>query len=133
MSKNLIAWLIYAAFAVVAVYLNQHPDLFNFSGDLALVKLGILLVYIGFIIYSFYCGQRENIFRSVISITKFHWGRQICLDLYIGFFLSLFIIFLHEGILVMALWAVPILVFGNLATLLYFVIHFESLISHFMA
>ncbi len=133
MSKNLIAWLIYAVFVVVAVYLNQHPDLFSFTGELALVKAVILLTYIGFVIYSFYCSQRENIFRSVASIMKLHWGRQICIDLYIGFLLSLFIIFLHEGLLVVALWALPILLFGNLATLLYFVIHFEGIIGRFIA
>lgn len=133
MSKNTIFWGVYALLAVAAFYFNWHADLFSFAGELGMIKLGIWVIYIAFLIYTIYCSRRENIFRSVISITKFHWGRQICIDLYLGFFLSLFIIFLHQGMLVMALWTLPILAFGNLATLLYFVIHFESIVSRFMA
>ncbi len=133
MSTNFIAWGIYFLLAALAVYFNWHAEILQFSGQLGLVKLVILLIYIGFVIYSYYCSKRENIFRSVKSMGQLHWGRQIMIDLYLGFLLSLFIIFLHQGLLVMALWALPILLFGNLATLLYFVIHFESLVSHFMA
>ncbi len=132
MSLNLLAWGVYALFCVLAFYLNWHADLFNFSGDLGLLKLVIWLVYVGFLIYSIYCSQRENIIRSVKSMTKLHWGRQICIDLYLGLLLTLLIIFLHEGVFIMALWLLPILAFGNLATLLYFVIHFESIANKLM-
>ncbi len=104
----------------------------SFAGQLGMIKLVIWLVYIVFLIYSIYCSRRENIIRSVKSMTQLHWGRQICIDLYLGLLLTLLVIFLHEGLFVMALWLLPILAFGNLATLLYFVIHFESLVGQFM-
>ena len=133
MSLNVLAWSLYALLVVLAFYFNWHADLFSFVGELGFIKLGIWVVYMGFLFYSLYCSRKENIIRSVISMTKLHWGRQVGIDLYLGLFLTLFIVFLHQGLLMMALWLLPILAFGNLATLLYFVIHFESIVSKFIA
>ncbi len=132
MSLNLLAWGVYALIAGLAFYLNWHTAMLSFAGQLGMVKLVIWLIYISFLLYSIYCSRRENIIRSVKSITQLHWGRQICLDLYLGLLITLLIIFLHEGLFIMALWLLPVLAFGNLATLLYVVIHFESLVGHFM-
>ena len=58
-----------------------------------------------------------------------HWGRQIGTDLYVGLFISLFIIFLNGGALVTLLWLVPILIYANLVVLLYIAINFESIVT----
>jgi hypothetical protein len=45
--------------------------------------------------------------------------------------LSLSVIILHEGFVVALVWLVPVLLFANLATLLYVAIHFEALVARF--
>jgi tryptophan-rich sensory protein len=63
-------------------------------------------------------------------MSDWHWGRQIGIDLYIGLLLSVFLIYLHTGSVGIALfWLIPCLIFGNLATLLYFAIHYNSLVE----
>lgn len=62
-----------------------------------------------------------------------HWGRQIGADLYLGLFLALLIIYLHEGALAAFLWTVPTLAFANLSILLYFAIHFDAIVGRFVA
>lgn len=132
MSTNLLGWSIYTVFVVLALYFGWHPDLLNFSGDLALVKVLIGITYLGFLAYSSYCSMRENIFKTIAKMARLHWGRQIGIDLYLGLGLAMFVIYLNEGALVAALWLLPTLLFANLSILLYFFIHFESLISGFL-
>ncbi len=131
MTINLLTSAFFILFVALAIYFNWHPELFSFSGDLAMVKAVIWLIWLGFLGYSIYCSTRENIFRTVKSMASFHWGRQIGLDLYLGLVLAMFIIFLNEGVVAVLLWLVPTLLFANLSILLYFAIHFEAITRAF--
>lgn len=55
------------------------------------------------------------------------------LDLYLGLFLFNFFIYLNEGsVLHVAAWLIPTLILGNIVPLIYFVVNFNSLVSHFI-
>ena len=97
------------------------------------VKWMALLSLIGFTAYTLYCVRTENFWKSVKEVFKFRWGRQVTIDLYLGLLLFTFFIYLHEGVVLITLmWLVPTLIFGNIVPLIYFVWHFEAIISHFM-
>ena len=129
MSANSLSWGAYAAFAAAALYLNWHPEVFSFDGSLGAVKLLVWGTLAGFLGYSIYCSSRESLFRTVSRIGELHWGRQIGADLYIGLLLALLIVYLNEGALAAALWALPTLAFANLSILLYFGLHFDSIVA----
>lgn len=133
MKQSLISWGVFAAFVVSALVFNWHDGLLQFGGAMGAAKGMVWAAFILFTVYSIYCSRKENIFKSIGSMAQLHWGRQVGIDLYIGLFLSLAIIYLHEGPLVALLWLVPVLLFANLATLLYIVIHFESLLLRFVS
>lgn len=132
MSANSLSWGAYVAFVALALYFNWHPRVFAFDGQLGVVKLLVWGLFAGFLGYSIYCSSRENIFRSVPKISQLHWGRQIGADLYLGLLLALFVIYLNEGALAAALWLLPTLAFANLSILLYFGIHFDSIVAKFL-
>ena len=123
---------IYAAFVAIALYLNWHPALFDFGGRLGALKALVWIAYFAFLGYSIYCSVNENIFRTFRAIAQFHWGRQIGIDLYLGLFVGLILIYLNEGIVAVALWLIPILLFANMAVLLYVGIHFEAIVTAFL-
>ncbi len=132
MAKNLSLWAVYGLFASCAFAYGWHDDLLKFAGPAGVAKGLLWLLFLSFLGYSFYCSLHENIFRTIKEILQRHWGRQISLDLYIGLTLFMGLIYLHSGsVLVMALWFLPVLLFANLATLLYLLIHFESLLAPF--
>ena len=131
--KRYGSWFVYAAFVFIAMYFHSGEPLFTSDGQYAAGKLITWALYIGFLVYSIYCTSQENIVKTVKSIYPYHWARQIGLDLYLGVFISMFIIYLNEGsLLVLALWLLPILVFANLAILLYMAMNFNSIVSHFV-
>ncbi len=133
MVKNLSLWAVYFLFAGSALALGWHDDLLAFNGGAGLAKAVVWAAYLAFLIFSIYCSLHENIFRTIDQMLKLHWGRQIGLDLYIGITMFMGLIYLHEGsLLVVALWLVPTVLFANLATFLYLVINFESLLARFM-
>ncbi len=129
MTLNLLLWGVYAVFAALVFYFNWHQNIFVFDGAYGFIKAIVWASYLGFLVYSIHCSLKENIFKSVPKIAGFHWGRQIGLDLYLGLMLFLFIIYFHEGPYAVVLWLLPTLAFANLATLLYFAVHFESIVS----
>jgi hypothetical protein len=134
MNPNLISWGVFAAFVACAVGFGWHPALLHFDGPMAPVKIIVWLALLLFTGYSIYCSGKENIFKTIRTMARLHWGRQIGIDLYLGLALFLSVIYLHEGsIVAVALWLVPVLLFANLATLLYVAIHFESLVARFAA
>jgi hypothetical protein len=93
-----------------------------------MLKLFIWIVLVGFSAYTLHCVRRERFFASVRKIWALYWGRQVTLDLYVGLFLSLLVLFAHEpSVLTALVWAVFILVFGNPVTLLYVALNFEGL------
>ena len=127
--SGLVLWGLYGAFAVYAIATNMQETTFQFSGPLGGIKAIVWVALFAFIAYSFYCTVAENFFRSVRSIATMHWGRQIGLDLYLGLFIALFIIFLNEGALVAAIWLIPILFYANLVVLLYLALNFDSIVT----
>lgn len=90
-----------------------------------------LMVFVG---YTLYCARAESFWGSFRKIWALRWGKQVTFDLYLGLLLFGAIVYLNEGSLLLALaWIVPSLALGNLVPLLYFVVRFDLLVSHFAA
>jgi hypothetical protein len=133
-SPRAFFWTLFAVFAGCALLLDGHEGLFALSTPLEPVKVAVWTAFLLFLAYTIYCSSRENLVVSVRGIAQLHWGRQIGADLYLGLCLSLFVVYLNEGSVAVALlWALPALVFVNLAMLLYFAIHFDSIVARFLA
>ncbi len=126
--SGLVLWGLYGSFALSAVAMNMQETTFQFNGPLGGLKAIVWLALFAFLGYSVYCSFKENFFRSLKSIAALHWGRQIGADLYLGLFIAFFIIFLNEGVLVAAIWLVPILIYANLVVLLYLALNFDSIV-----
>ena len=123
-------WAVYAIFAGLAVATAWNEQTLVFDGAQGVFKAAIWLLLLGFLVYSVYCSLRENIFRTIRTMSGLHWGRQIGLDLYLGLLIFMAFIYLHQGaMLPVALWLLPVLLFANLATLLYLAIHFDSILN----
>ncbi|MEM1175742.1 MAG: hypothetical protein AAGA33_07490 [Pseudomonadota bacterium] len=127
-----LLWGLYGAFAVYAVAIGVQAKTFVFSGPLGGIKAMVWLALFVFLAYSVYCSVTENFFRSVRSIASLQWGRQIGADLYLGLCLSLLIIYLNDGFWVAVVWLLPILIYANLAVLLYVALHFDSIAARFL-
>ena len=128
-SRNLL-WAAFAAFVACALWFDGHARLFAFGGPLGTVKLFVWLTWLAFLAYTVYCSVRENLFTTMGKMSELYWGRQIGIDLYLGLLLMVLVIYLNEGsALVAVLWLLPGLLFVNLATYLYFAIHFEELVA----
>lgn len=123
-------WLLYAAFAAAAIATQGHADILRFAGGAGLGKALVWLALVGFLAYSVVASLREPILPSLGAMAKTWWGRQVGIDLYLGLGLFLVLIQLHQGDgWVTLAWTLPILLFANLATLLYVALHFESLLG----
>jgi len=131
--KQQALWVFYFGFVAVALITHEGEAYFFAEGPLALGKPLVWLVYLGFLAYSLYVSAHENFFKSIKTMWPIRWSRQIGIDLYLGIAIFLLIMFLHEGsILVLLAWLIPVLIFANLATLLYLALNFQSLIAHFV-
>lgn len=132
-TMSVLPWVIYAALAAAALVTGWHDGMLRFDGPLAGVKGAVWLTLVGFLAYSIHCSTRAHLLRTLRSMAASYWGRQIAADLYIGLGLTMLVMYLHEGsLLVVALWLVPVVVYANLATLLYVAIHFDSLVARFI-
>ena len=133
LKKNFL-WVIYFVFVAVAIGTHQGEPLISTAGPYGEGKIIAWLMLLAFLAYSIYCSAKENFFRSVSEMwSSYLWHRQIGIDLYIGVSLSLMMIYLNEGsLLILALWFLPMLIFANLATLLYVALNYQSLIAHFV-
>ena len=130
--KRYSLWFVYALFLILAIRYGARESFLDFSGPYAGGKIALLIAFIAFVAYSVYATSRENFFRSVVSVNRMWWGLQIGLDLYISVFISLAVIYLHEGsIAVLLAWLVPVLFFANLAILPYLLLNYSSLVSLF--
>lgn len=124
-----VMWLAYFGIAALAIALQADTRFLAFDGPYAIGKALVFLALGGFVAYSAYCSARENIFRTVGMMMNMHWGRQIVIDLYLGVALFTAMICLHQGALVALLWLVPIIVYANMATLLYLAIHYDAIVA----
>ena len=115
---------------VAAVSTREDESVFISHSAYGLGKYLTWIIFFGFLGYTIYCGSKENFFKSLRRLSPFLWARQIGIDLYIGLMLPLLIIYLHEGLLVSVFWLFAILIYANLATLLYFALNFDSLVNH---
>lgn len=125
-------WILYALFAVFAVYSRQDPYIFESQGPYGLGKYLVWGILILFLIYSLYASTKENFLKTLSKMAKLYWGRQIGLDLYIGLLLPLTIIYFNGGIVILLIWILPVLIYANLATLLFIALNYDTLISQFL-
>ncbi|NNC99292.1 MAG: hypothetical protein HKN85_03840 [Gammaproteobacteria bacterium] len=126
-------WCLYLLFVTTALATHSGEAVFTSSGPYAAGKIFCWLLLAGFLVYSLQISHKENFFHSLRRMNPILWSRQIGLDLYIGLMLPLFLIFLNEGsVVVMLIWFLPIFVFANLATLLYFALNYDSIVAHFI-
>lgn len=129
MFKRHFLWLIYGIFVALALVFKTDEALFISNGPYALGKPILWLILFTFLGYSFYCHIQEDFFQTMKKTGKYHWTKQIGLDLYIGVGLVAYVIFLNQGALVLALWLIPLLIYANLATLLYLAMNYDSIVS----
>ena len=132
LKKNLL-WLIFIAFAVMAIVTRKDASIFMSHGAYGFGKYITWLIFFSFLSYTIYCSRKENFFKSIKRMSKMYWGWQVGIDLYIGLLLPLLIIYMHGGSVVLLLWIVPILINANLFTLLYFSLNYDSLVAHFIS
>jgi hypothetical protein len=129
-----VLWAGYFVFAAWFIYSHRHQHLFLSDGPKGILRLAIWAAFVAFTAYSFYCSLREDLFKTVRKISAFYWGRQIGIDLYLGLSLSLGVIYFHEGSIVAVLiWILPVLIYANQVTLLYFAVNFDSIVARLSA
>ena len=124
-----ILWVAYFAIAALAIALQADARLLAFDGPYAAGKALVFLTLVGFVAYSAYCSARENIVRTIGTMMGLHWGRQIGIDLYIGATMFVAMIYLHQGALVALLWLAPVIIYANMATLLYLAINYDAIVA----
>jgi hypothetical protein len=91
-----------------------------------------VVVLVSFTAYSVYCNFKQSFFKFFRELWSSYFGRQVTFDLYIGLGLFMFFVYLIEGsVTVTLLWLLPAIPFVNIVTLLYFVINFDKILSHF--
>jgi hypothetical protein len=91
-----------------------------------------IILFVVFSLYTLYLFKAENFWKSVKAVWAYRWGQQVIIDLYIGLSLFGFIVYLNEASVPMTLaWMTAFYFLGNPATLLYFILNFHSLVSHF--
>jgi hypothetical protein len=85
-----------------------------------------------FTIYTVWCAWHEKFIPSIRDILGRAWGRQVVFDLYLGLLIFAGFIFMTEPSFLLALlWTGGLLVFGNIASLLYLVVNFEQIFIYF--
>ncbi len=125
-------WLGFLGFAIYALVAGWQPSILEFNGWAGVGKAITWLTLLSFIAYSLYATSKESIIYIMRDMKASYWGRQIGIDLYLGAAIVLSIIYLNEGsLLVLLVWLVPVIIFVNLATLLYLAIHFDQIVARF--
>jgi len=132
--KKNILWVIYIVFVALAItFKPEEENFFISNGPYAIGKYIVWMMFFGFLAYSIQISNKENFFKSLKRLWPILWSRQIGLDLYLGLVVFMFILYLHEGsIIITLLWLIPVTLFANMATLLYLALHYDSLIAHFV-
>ncbi len=130
--KQNVLWILFFGFAFFAICSREDTFIFASQSPFAIGKYMSWVIFFCFLTYSIYASSKENFFKTLIGVHKMLWGRQIVIDLYIGLLLPLLIVFLHGGTFVFLVWLIPILIYANMATLLYLALNYDSLVSYFM-
>jgi hypothetical protein len=124
----------YFAFVAIALLFHQGEAFFTTSGPYAIGKPLVWAAYLAFLAYSLWVSSRESFFKALQRMSPILWCRQVGIDLYLGVAFFGFLMYLNEGsLLVLLLWAVPMLIFANLATLLYLALNYQSIVAHFVS
>ncbi|WP_411894595.1 hypothetical protein [Winogradskyella sp. A2] len=131
LKRNLL-WILFIGFSLYAIWQREDEFIFVSQSQYALGKYIVWTIFFCFLAYSIYASTKENFFKTLSLFSKKFWGWQIGIDLYIGLLLPLVLISLHGGILVFLIWLIPVLIYANLATLLYLALNYDSLVSHFI-
>lgn len=129
--KRNFLWILFLLFSIYATETRNDEFIFSSTTSYGFAKACIWVLFFLFLGYSLYSSYKENFFKSVVRMSDMLWGWQIGIDLYIGIGLTLTIIFLQGGVSVFVVWIIPVLIYANLATLLYIALNFDSLINHF--
>lgn len=129
--KHNFLWILFLLFSVYAIETRKDEFIFSSTTPYGFWKAGIWALFFLFLGYSLFSSYKENFFKSVVRISDMFWGWQIGIDLYIGVGLMWTVIFFHGGLSVFLVWIIPVLIYANLATLLYIALNFDSLINHF--
>jgi len=61
---KLVLWTAYFVFLAVVVMMDWHPDLLVVQGSTGVAKVGLIGLWLGFLVYSLYCSARENLFSA---------------------------------------------------------------------
>ncbi len=130
LKKNFL-WILFMGFAFLAIDTKKDASIFISQSSYSFGKYIAWMLFFSFLGYSIYCSTEENFFKSLKRINEMFWGWQIVIDLYIGLLLPLIIIYLHGGVFIFLLWLIPVLMYANLATLLYIALNYDSLVAHF--
>lgn len=129
--RNLL-WVFYLAFLLLAALYGSREPFLTTDSPYVFGKVFVFTIFAAFLAYSLYCSIKENFFKSVVQVNRYWWGLQIGLDLYVSVTISLCVIYLNEGSLIVTLlWAVPVLIFANLAILPYILLNYASLVGNF--
>lgn len=127
-------WVIYTVFIVLAITFKGAEPLFFSEGPYALGKPIIWLILGLFLAYSLYCHVQENFFKTMSITGKYHWSRQIGVDLYLGVAMFATLVYINEGsLLALAFWIVPLIIFANLITLLYLAMNYDSIVARLLS
>ena len=115
MLKRHFLWFIYFIFVALAFIFKNPEPLFISQGPYPYGKIivwGTLLMFLG---YTLHCHLQADFFETMKKTGKYHWTRQIGVDLYLGVAISGALIYLNEGsLLVLLFWLVPLIIFANL-------------------
>ena len=129
-TSSIVLWTIFFAFCAIAIVTNWDAALFDFSGAKGLVRLVLIAAWIAFTAYSLICSRHENLFRTVGTMSKLYWGRQIGIDLYISVFLSIAFVYLVTGSIGQTLfWGAAFIPFANQAILLFVILNLDRILA----
>lgn len=133
MIKRHSFWLVYAVFAALTIATAKDQHWLLSEGPHGWGKLLTWVVLVIFLIYTVYCSTKENFIKSLKKMYSFLWFRQVGIDLSLGLLMFGVLIYANTGsVLVFLIWLVPMTLFGNLATLLYLAVNYDSILSHFL-
>lgn len=130
--QTMLIYLLLCFFLIFAFGFQDIPSAKPIKLELLLVKCILVVILVSFIGYTVYCSLKENFVKSLKKTFHLLWGRQFVIDLYIGIFLfSIFVYMIEKSLLVLILWLVPSILFGNIIPLVYLITHFDMICGLF--